>query len=143
MNHQNLRGFTLLFVFLVGLTIHAQGIDVKQTAAYRRIKSVLDSTPAIDTHDHLQPFELITGRGLPERGRGMTIFSIWQSSYCTWFNPLSAWTKSGRFEDWWPKAKHDFDNARATSFYRYQLPAFTDLYGVDFGTITDEQAHTL
>ena len=43
----------------------------------------------------------------------------------------------------WPKAKNDFANARATSFYRYQLPAFTDLYGVDFETLTDEQARDL
>ena len=39
--------------------------------------------------------------------------------------------------------QHDFDNARATSFYRYLLPAFRDLYGVDFDTITDEQAREL
>ena len=48
-----------------------------------------------------------------------------------------------KFDDWWAKAKHDFDNARATSFYRYQLPAFQDLYGVDFDRITDEQARDL
>ena len=47
------------------------------------------------------------------------------------------------FEAWWSKAKHDFDSARATSFYRYQLPAFTDLYGVDFDRITDDQARAL
>ena len=41
------------------------------------------------------------------------------------------------FDAWWEKAKHDFDDARATSFYRYQLPAFQDLYGVDFDQITD------
>src|SRR5262249_19568547 len=45
--------------------------------------------------------------------------------------------------DWWAKAKHDFADARATSFYRYQLPAFQDLYGVDFDRITDEQARRL
>ena len=47
------------------------------------------------------------------------------------------------FEAWWGKAKHDFDSARATSFYRYQLPAFTDLYGSDFDRITDAQARDL
>ena len=44
------------------------------------------------------------------------------------------------FDVWWSTAKHDFKNARATSFYRYQLPAFQDLYGVDFDRITDQQA---
>ena len=47
------------------------------------------------------------------------------------------------FDAWWAKAKHDFDDARATSFYRYQLPAFRDLYGVDFDRITDDQAREL
>jgi hypothetical protein len=123
--------------------IGAQSIDVKQTASYHRIKTVLDATPAIDTHDHLPPFDRIAGRVQTERGVGMNLFSLWQSSYYTCYNPLSAWPKSGKFEDWWPKAKHDFDNAHATSFYRYQLPAFTDLYGVDFDAITDDQAQML
>jgi len=122
------------------LPLAAQSIDVKQTETYRRIKTSLDATPAIDTHDHLPPFDLIRGRVQTERGFGMTLQSIWQSSYYTWFNPLSPWPKSGHFDDWWSRAKHDFDNARATSFYRYQLSAFTDLYGVDFETITDGQA---
>ncbi len=47
------------------------------------------------------------------------------------------------FLDWWSKAKNDFNDARATSVYRYQLPAFTDLYKVDFDRITDEQARAL
>ena len=34
-------------------------------------------------------------------------------------------------------------NVRATSYYRYTLPAFQDLYGVDFESITDEQARAL
>jgi len=121
----------------------AQSIDVKQTGTFRRIKAHLDATPAIDTHDHLPPFDQIAGRVDTERGRGMTLFSLWQSSYYTWYNPLSPWPKSGNFTEWWTKAKHDFDNARATGFYRYQLPAFTDLYGVDFDAISDEQARTL
>ena len=91
-------------------------------------------------HDHLPPFDLIRGRVETERGVGMTLHSLWQSSYYTWYNPLTAWPKNGRFEDWWAQSRHDFDNARATGFYRYQLPAFTDLYGVDFDTITDAQA---
>src|SRR4051794_37806237 len=51
----------------------AQSIDVKQTASYRRIKAVLDATPAIDTHDHLPPFERIAGRVQTERGPGVTL----------------------------------------------------------------------
>jgi len=132
-----------IFNFTLVATALAQSIDVKQTGTYRRIKAHLDATPAIDTHDHIAPFDLIRGRVETDRGFGMTLHTLWQSSYYTWFNPLTAWPKTGKFDDWWPQAKRDFDNARATSFYRYQLPAFTDLYGVDFDAITDEQARAL
>jgi hypothetical protein len=124
-------------------TAFAQSIDVKQTATYRRLKAHLNETPAVDMHDHIPPFDLIRGRVETERGFGMTLHSLWQSSYYTWFNPLTAWPRSGKFDEWWAKARRDFDNARATSFYRYQLPAFTDLYGIDFDAITDEQARAL
>jgi predicted TIM-barrel fold metal-dependent hydrolase len=73
----------------------------------------------------------------------MTLHSIWAGSYYTWINPLSGWPEGKPFDDWWKVAKDDFDNARATSFYRYVLPAFTDLYGVDFETMSDEQAREL
>lgn len=121
----------------------AQSLDAKQTATYRRLRAYLDAVPAIDTHDHPMPFERVRGRVETERGFGMTLHSLWQQSYYTWFNPLTAWPTNGKFDDWWMKAKRDFDNARATSFYTYQLPAFRDLYGVDFDRITDEQARDL
>lgn len=135
----------LVLSCLAGATFStsAQGVDVKKAPSYARLKALLDATPAIDTHDHLPPFDLIRGRDATDRGNGMTLHSLWQSSYYTWFNPLAAWPKSGRFGEWWAAARHDFDNARATSFYRYQLPAFTDLYGVDFETLTDEAAADL
>ena len=117
-------------------------IDVKQTASYRRIKSYLDATPAIDTHDHLQPFGRIAGRVQTERGSGMTLLFALAEQLLHVVQSALGVAEAGRFEDWWPKAKHDFDNARATSFYRYQLSAFSDLYGVDFDTITDEQARS-
>jgi len=138
-----MKSLIALFTCALVATDAAQSVDVKQTGTYRRVKAHLDATPAIDTHDHIPPFDLIRGRVETERGRGMTLHSLWQSSYYTWYNPLTAWPKSGKFDDWWQQAKHDFDNARATGFYRYQIPAFSDLYGVDFDTISDEQARTL
>lgn len=138
-----MKSFLLVVGFAAGLLEAAESIDVKRSDSYRRIKTHLDATPAIDTHDHLPPFDVMRGRVETERGLGMTLQSVWQNSYYTWFNPLTGWPKSGNFEEWWAKAKHDFDNARATSFYRYQLPAFTDLYGVDFDILTDAQARSL
>src|SRR5262245_50065862 len=137
----------LIAVFCLSLSIcRANWLaaeDIKQTETYRHIRAELDAVPAIDTHDHLRPFEEIPGFDTTDRGRGMTLHSIWAGSYYPWINPLSAWPAGASFDTWWLKAKHDFSNARATSFYRYVLPAFRDLYGIDFETMTDEQAREL
>src|SRR5262245_54116720 len=117
--------------------------DIKQSDLYKRIRAALDAVPAIDTHDHLRPFDDIPGRDLTDQGRGMTLHSIWAGSYYTWINPLSPWPDGTSFDAWWAKAKHNFVDARATSFYRYVLPAFQDLYGVDFETMTDDEAKKL
>ncbi|MFH1719693.1 MAG: amidohydrolase family protein [Planctomycetota bacterium] len=117
--------------------------DVKTTAVYGRIKTGIDAVPAVNTHDHLMAFEKISHRDKTDRGEGMTLRSIWAGSYFTWIHPLEPWPENGSFDTWWSKARHNFDNARATSFYRYLLPAFRDLYGVDFDTITPEQARDL
>jgi len=133
----------LTFVLLLCCISVAGANDLKVTDTYKRIRTAIDAVPAIDTHDHLHPFDQIVERDLTDQGRGMTLHSLWQGSYYPWTNPLTGWTAGGSFETWWSQAKNDFQNARATSFYRYVLPAFTDLYGVDFETMTDEQARDL
>jgi uncharacterized protein len=120
-----------------------RGDDIKTTQLYARIKKVLDETPAIDTHEHLRAFDELPNRDNTSDGSGMTLHSIWAGSYYMWTNPLSEWPADGRFETWWKDARDDFDDARATDFYRSMLPAFRDLYGVDFDTISDEQAAEL
>lgn len=125
------------------LTDAAAAADTRQTETYRRLKAQLDAVPAIDTHDHLWPFDKLPGYRDTEHGRGMNLAGLWGNSYYTWFNPLTPWKPGMKFEDWWAEAKDDFRDARATSFYRYQLPAFQDLYGVDFDRITDQQAREL
>src|SRR5215467_614400 len=110
----------------------------RDTDTYRRIKKYLDSVPAIDTHDHLWPFDRLPGYVETEDGRSMTLYGVWAGGYYRWINPLTPWTPRGKYEDWWAKAKHAFPNARATSFYRYILPACQDHYGIDFERNTDE-----
>ena len=117
--------------------------DVKKTETYQRIRAAVDAVPAIDTHDHLRPFDQIAERDVTDVGRGMTLHSIWQGSYYPWTNPLTEWRDGEAFDAWWARSKGDFQDARATSFYRYVLPAFQDLYGVDFETMTDDQARKL
>ncbi len=48
--------FILCITFLLLGTTQAD--DVKTTDVYRRIRAAIDAVPAIDTHDHLRPFEL-------------------------------------------------------------------------------------
>lgn len=122
------------------LSCSAQSFDIKTSASYREIKAHIDSVPAIDTHDHLKPLPILQGTVRTDQGVGITLYSIWNSSYLSWIHEVTPWPASGKFEDWWPRARENFANVRATSFYRYQLPIFTDLYGVDFETITDAQA---
>jgi len=115
----------------------------RKTATYQRIKKHIDGVAAIDTHDHLWPFDKLPGYVETENGKGMNLAGLWSNSYFRWTSPPTPWKPGMKFDDWWATAKHDFDNARAASFYRYQLPAFQDLYGVDFDRITDAQARDL
>ena len=117
--------------------------NTRATPTYKRIKQKLDAIPAIDTHDHLFPFDRLPCIEETKQGRGVNLAGLWHNSYYRRFNPLTAWKPGMDFDEWWQTAKHDFKDARATSFYRYQLPAFQDLYGVDFDQITDAQARDL
>src|SRR5204862_773034 len=138
MNYPALSIIVLAAVSGWPLTLPAQ--NTRSTPTYQRVKAVLDAVPAIDTHDHLFPFELLPGFVETPRGPGMTLASLWRNSYLSGIHPVPAWPASGSFDEWWSKAGHDFDTVRATSFYRYTQIAIQDLYGVDFDTITDEQA---
>jgi predicted TIM-barrel fold metal-dependent hydrolase len=137
------RLLTLLYVCVGFVLPSFGGPAIQESVTYKRMKAYLDAVPAIDTHDHLWPFDKLPGYVETEHGRGMNLAGLWQNSYYRWTHPLTAWKAGGKFDDWWAKAKHDFADARATSFYRYQLPAFQDLYGVDFDRITDAQARDL
>jgi predicted TIM-barrel fold metal-dependent hydrolase len=127
---------------LIGLSAIA-GDETPRHESYKSIRAALDAVRAIDTHDHLGPFDRLPALMETDRGRGMTLYGLWRNSYYTWINPLTPREPREPFDRWWARARHDFDDARATTFYRYQLPAFRDLYGVDFDRITDDQAKNL
>lgn len=114
-----------------------------KASVYSRIAAHLQSVPAIDVHDHLRPANALSGYVETAHGRGMNLYGLWNTSYYPYTNHLTRWNPGETFEAWWGRARHDFDNARATSFYRYMLPAFRDLYGIDFESITDAQASEL
>ena len=116
---------------------------INKTDVYHRLKIKFDNVRAIDTHDHLRAFNKIADRVDTTEGRGFNLYSIWAHSYLTRTTRITPWPADGRFDTWWKRARLNFDDARATSFYRYLLPAFRDLYGVDFDSITDVQAEVL
>jgi uncharacterized protein len=130
-------------IALVLLLATAAGAQPNKNPTYVRMKAHLDSVPAIDTHDHLWPFDKLPGYVETENGKGMNLAGLWRNSYLTRVKSVTPWTAGTKFPDWWAKAKHDFDDVRAVSFYRYQATAIKDLYGVDFDRITDEQAAEL
>jgi hypothetical protein len=53
----------------------------RETPTGKRVKAYLDAVPAIDTHDHLRPFESLPGYVETDRGRGMNLSSLWRNSY--------------------------------------------------------------
>ncbi len=112
---------------LAALCLAAPAAAQPRTATFQRVKEYLDAVPAIDTHDHLWPFDRLPGYVETQRGRGMNLAGLWRNSYFTGVHRLTPWVPNMAFVAWWDKAKHDFDQARATSVYRYQLPAFADL----------------
>lgn len=127
----------------VALASSAAAAGTRDTPLYKRVKAHLDSVPAIDTHDHLPPFDKLPGYLETDQGKGMNLASLWLNSYLGSLHRLTPWKPGQKFDPWWANARNDFDNLRGTSFYRYQLPAFKDLYGIDFDRITDDQARDL
>lgn len=73
----------------VGLPLCGWADETSQTPLYRRIKSHLDAVPAIDTHDHLWPFDRLPGYVQTEHGRGMNLAGLWHNSYFRWIHPLT------------------------------------------------------
>lgn len=141
---QRLLPFTFALTFLGA---NAQAEDIKQTDVYSRLKRQLDAVPAIDTHSHLQgpkhTQHLLERVFRGDKPTDCALSQVWRASYFTWGHPLAAWPADGQFDTWWTAAQADFRNSRARSAYRTMLPIFQDLYGVDFESLTLEQAREL
>lgn len=112
-------------------------------SSYHRIKAYIDSVRSIDTHEHLRAFDQLPAYVQTERGRGVNLCGLWRSSYLERIRSITPWKSGEKFQEWWQRAKHDFDNVHAADFYRYMWLAFRDLYHVDFDHITDTQAAEL
>src|SRR5205814_2118751 len=95
---------TLATLLLLPSFVPAQA--PKHQTTYDRLKAHLNTVAAIDTHDHLWPFDKLPGYVETEHGRGMNLASVWRNSYYTWVHPLAPWKPGMRFDDWWAEAKH-------------------------------------
>src|SRR6516165_459967 len=84
---------------------HVRGQSVVGSETYKRLKAFLDALPAIDTHDHLWPFDKLPGYVETDHGRGMNLAGLWHNSYYRWVHPLTPWKPGGKFDDWWARAR--------------------------------------
>ncbi len=133
------RASFLLFVHVLLAVAASHAEDVRKAEVYARLKADVDAVSSINTHDHLRPFDQIPRA--PEADQALR--QLWATSYFPWSHRLAAWPKGGSFDDWWKAAREGFANGRAASCYRYLLPAFRDLYGVDFDTLSAADARKL
>ncbi len=113
------------------------------SAVTARIRKAIDAVPAISNHDHLRPSGRMPFQDLTPPGMRVTLHSLWAGSYLSYLTDIPPWPADRSFARWWESARHIFDRMRAVGYYRYMLPAFSDLYGVEFDTITDEEARSL
>ena len=143
----NRLGWFLFAAFVLLPVLSAGADDVKQTDVYARLKAQLDAVRAIDTHSHLRgPADreyLLKHEFRDEKRTNCALHQLWTTSYFTGGHRLAPWPADGKFSTWWADAQADFQNSRARSAYRCMLPIFKDLYGVDFETLTLEQAKEL
>jgi hypothetical protein len=95
----SLRLFACLVLALVPAAT-AAAAGTRDTVTYRRLKAYLDSVRAIDTHDHLWPFDKLPGYQETQYGRGMNLYGLWRNSYYAWNHPLTPWTPGMKFDDW-------------------------------------------
>jgi hypothetical protein len=85
-----------LSIGIIGLLLAAQPLPAqatRDTPTYQRIKAQLDAVPAIDTHDHLWPFDRLPGYLETERGKGMNLASLWHNSYYRWTCSIACFRK--------------------------------------------------
>src|SRR5512139_1290850 len=99
-----------VFAFLDVFT-PSEAQPTQQTATYRRIKAYLDSVPAINTHDHLWPFQRLSTGTAVKSPDAMNLYTLWKNSYYTCYNPLAERKPGEPFDSWWPRARDDFGDA--------------------------------
>lgn len=110
---------------------------------YERILHFLKSIKLVDTHEHLLPRSHLAQLVQTARGPGVNLYALWRHSYFPSINHLTEYDPAMPFPLWWENVQADFRTARATSFYRYQLSAFQDLYQQDFAHLSAREAAQL
>ncbi len=127
-----MRSATTIF-FSLGILVAGSIGAYAAESALERMRSQVDAIPAIDCHDHLRPFELTAASA--------GLATIWQG-YTRHVASIAP-RPSEPAPAWWNRVAPEFENLRAMGFYRYMLPAFRDLYGVDFDRVDEAQIAAL
>ena len=97
----------MLAVLCLGFFIQfldAADLGIREGASFKWLKAHIDSVLAIDTHNHLWPFETLPGYHETAKGHGMTLASLWRNSYFSSVNRIPPWGKAEPFADWWRRA---------------------------------------
>ena len=125
------------------MTASAIGQATRDTTTYRRLKTALDAIPA---DRHARPPLAVRPSAGPGRNRARQGHEPGRpvaQQLLHRRSPLDRLEARHAVRGLVGQGQERLRDARATSVYRYQLPAFTDLYKVDFDHITDVQARAL
>lgn len=118
-------------------------VDVKKRPVYGRLRAAIDAVRAIDTHDHLRPVDELPSRRPGDNGVESTLCTLLRGSYLPRIANVPDWSPDRPFNEWWASTSPILANVRAAGFYRYMLPAYRDLYGVDFDDVSADEAAQL
>lgn len=134
MNSQ--RWFSVVLLLLAGWAAAGAAKGAEDRSTLARLRGRLDKIIAVDTHSHLRSFRYFQESSAVQGGFGL------QNILAVSYLGAPPWQPGGSF-DWWRAAQPGYERMRAASSYRYVLPAYHDLYDVDFETISPDRARRL
>ncbi len=100
-----------------------------------RLRAYLQHVSAIDTHDHLRPFDLLIANGASDQNPGIGFVDLLNGAYVRDLAPIPVRQANEPVAQWWEKSSETFADVRATGFYQCLRLGLRDLYGVDLNSL--------
>lgn len=132
----------LVALILIGTQAHASGPQTDH-ALRQRLRMHLQSIAAIDTHDHLRPFDLLAASGTSDQHPGIGFVDLLNGAYVRALAPIPPRTTDEPIAQWWQKSSQAFADVRATGFYQCLRLGLRDLYGVELNSLSSAEAAAL